>query len=211
MERPMQRKKQKNDQHIKDATMLDAANGKTLIIVPCYNEARRMYPAKFLKFIEDNDDADFVFVNDGSTDDTPNMLERMHQKSPERTHIIHLNTNKGKQEAVRTGLIYALTLNPSYVGYWDADLACPLSELPAMQKIIKANGDIQCIYGVRIKLLGHRVKRTLLRRLISLCCRILAQSALDLPVTDTQCGAKVLRVSQHLHEAILSPFTALAF
>lgn len=181
---------------------------RTMIIVPCYNEAKRMYPALFLKFLENGNDIGFVFVNDGSKDQTAPMLERLRNKCPDRVTVLHLIENSGKDEAVRTGLIYALEQKPDFVGYWDADLASPLAELPAMLKIITNDKEIQCVYGARIKLLGHKVKRTLLRRAVSFCCRVLAQSALDLPVTDTQCGAKIFRASRELNEALLSPFTA---
>lgn len=194
----MQKQKIKNKTH----------TPRTVIIVPCYNEAKRMNPVLFLKFLQNTDTIDFVFVDDGSTDTTAEMLERLYLKCPDRISIMRLKHNSGKDEAVRAGLTCALEYKPDFVGYWDADLASPLNELPAMLKIIVANREIQCIYGARIQLLGHRVKRTLLRRAVSFCCRILAQSALDLPVTDTQCGAKVFRASRELHEALRSPFTA---
>lgn len=181
---------------------------RTMIIVPCYNEAKRMHPALFLKFLQTRRDIEFIFVNDGSTDDTEDMLERLYQRAPESISVLRLKHNSGKEEAVRTGLIYAIEQKPDYVGYWDADLASPLAELPAMQRIIQENNDIQCVYGARMRLLGHKVRRSLLRRFVSLCCCVLAQSVLDLPVTDTQCGAKLFRVTDELKAAIIEPFTA---
>lgn len=181
---------------------------KTVIIVPCYNEAKRMMPARFLKFLRMTENINFLFVNDGSTDQTADILNRLKNYAPEKVDVMHLDKNAGKQEAVRTGLNFAITQGATITGYWDADLAAPLTELPPMQNRLLRNPKLQCVYGTRIKLLGHQIHRKLVRRGISLCCRVLAQSVLDLPVTDTQCGAKIFRVTPEFSRAIALPFRA---
>lgn len=181
---------------------------KTVIIVPCYNEEKRIISARFLKFVHASENIHFLFVNDGSTDRTADILNRLKNFTPDKIDVLHLHQNVGKQEAVRTGLNFAIAQEAVIVGYWDADLAAPLSELPPMQNRLLHNKNLQCVYGTRIKLLGHQIHRKLIRRAISFCCRILAQSVLDLPVSDTQCGAKIFRVSPELVRATATPFRA---
>ena len=43
---------------------------KTLIVIPCYNECNRLNKEAFFSFVSQNDDIEFLFVNDGSTDTT---------------------------------------------------------------------------------------------------------------------------------------------
>ena len=47
------------------------------LVVPCYNEAGRLPEAAFLEAAHQRSDTAFLFVNDGSTDDTAGMLERL--------------------------------------------------------------------------------------------------------------------------------------
>jgi hypothetical protein len=57
-------------------------------------------------------------------------------------------------------------------------------------------------------LLGHRIRRTLRRRIISRICAGLARLAVRQSVGDTQCGAKLLRNTPDLHSALAEGFTA---
>ena len=102
---------------------------KTTIIVPCYNEEKRLPVEEFISFAENNDDVRFVFVNDGSQDNTPEILKALSRRNP-LLSVIHLKENRGKAEAVRQGVLHALKhFSPDYIGYWDADLATPLHEI----------------------------------------------------------------------------------
>ena len=76
------------------------------IVIPCYNEASRLKKEVFLSFFETNDEVDFLFVNDGSSDDTLARLQEFSAESP-RVHYLDLQSNGGKAEAVRQGMIYA--------------------------------------------------------------------------------------------------------
>ena len=44
--------------------------------------------------------------------------------------------DSGKAEAVRQGFLKAFQINPTFIGYWDADLATPLETLPDFINII---------------------------------------------------------------------------
>ena len=76
---------------------------KTLIVIPCYNEANRLNKDAFLSFVLNNEDIEFLFVNDGSTDDTLSMLQTFSTEN-NKIHYLDLAKNGGKAEAVRQGI-----------------------------------------------------------------------------------------------------------
>ena len=103
---------------------------RTIIVVPCYNEANRLDAVRFQEFSAANPAVEFLFLNDGSTDGTLGVLERLHAVDPQHFRFVHFSRNSGKAEAVRRGMLTALEDSPDYVGFWDADLATPLCEIP---------------------------------------------------------------------------------
>jgi hypothetical protein len=64
------------------------------------------------------------------------------------------------KEAVRTGLLAACSMGPRYVGFWDADLATPLEDIPVFTRLLDKRPDIEMVFGSRINLLGRNVHRT---------------------------------------------------
>ena len=181
---------------------------RTAIVVPCYNEAKRLDLAVFARFLQQVPNVRFVFVNDGSRDATLSVLETLHALHPDRVEVLSLSRNSGKAEAVRMGLLYATTSGAEYVGYWDADLATPLDAIADFVRVGQRYAEVEVIYGARLQLLGHRVKRDLSRRIVSGVCARLARIAVGLPISDTQCGAKLLRNTPRLVQALAVPFSA---
>lgn len=181
---------------------------KTQIVVPCYNEAKRLDADAFLAFLDGSKGIGFIFVNDGSTDATLEKLLALQSVAPQRVTVLDLTVNGGKAEAVRQGLILATDSGADFVGYWDADLATPLDAIGDFVRIAAKFPETQVVYGARRMLLGHRITRTLGRRIVSRTCALLARQAIRLPIGDTQCGAKLLRNSPNLKAAISRPFTA---
>src|SRR5512134_648708 len=100
---------------------------KTAIVVPCYNEEKRLRAAEFISFASREKSVSFIFVNDGSTDGTSSVLKKLVEANPAQFAIVELAHNSGKAEAVRTGFLKAATERFDYIGFWDADLATPLS------------------------------------------------------------------------------------
>lgn len=185
-----------------------ATSQKTAIVVPCYNEGQRLNRDEFLTFLTESDDTLMVFVNDGSKDNTLQILRQLQSQKPEKITVVNLPKNAGKAEAVRTGLNVACDLGASFVGYWDADLATPLDAIQDFSGVLAKFPETQVVYGARRMMLGHRIERTLGRRLVSRTCALLARQAVRLPIGDTQCGAKLMRNSPLLRNALSKPFTA---
>ena len=178
------------------------------VVVPCYNEAKRLAPDLFISFLDQEPAVSLIFVDDGSRDATLDRLAEIHAAHPSRVHVLSLSRNSGKAEAVRQGLIHACATDAGFVGYWDADLATPLDAIADFARVGARYDDVTVIYGARRVLLGHRVQRTLGRRLVSRACATLARLAVRLPIGDTQCGAKLLRNTPDLAAALEAPFTA---
>lgn len=166
----------------------------TIIIVPCYNEAERLDVAAFARFSRQEPEIRLLLVNDGSRDGTAAMLDSLMANSNGRIQSLHLTPNGGKAEAVRQGMLHALQFQPKYVGYWDADLATPLADIPAFAAVLDRRPQTEIVVGSRLPLLGREIKRHPLRRILGRCFATVASHALGLPIYDTQCGAKLLRV-----------------
>lgn len=168
---------------------------KTCIVVPCYNEEKRLDFKEFLLFIQSNSNIDFLFVNDGSNDDTISVLEKMQKGNEERIIIHNLEKNSGKAEAVRLGVLKAMSYDRyDFVGFLDADLATPLSEIVYF---LQNKRHAKIVMGSRMKRLGVRVERRTSRHILGRIFSTLASIILKLPVYDTQCGAKIFDKELH--------------
>ena len=128
------------------------------VVIPCYNEESRLDIRAFLSFVRTVPDIGFLFVNDGSTDGTLSLLERLRQKAPERFGVCDLAQNAGKAEAVRQGVLQVCRGDAEFVGYWDADLATPLAVIPQFCRTLQENPRVQMILGSRVRLLGRPVR-----------------------------------------------------
>lgn len=172
-------------------TFLLLSMPKTCIIIPCYNEEQRLPKSAFLKFLEDQPDVMFCFVDDGSRDRTGEMLRELAAQGQGRILILALEKNGGKAEAVRRGILQALELaDVGTVGYFDADLSTPLSEIIFLSREMSAGGFCMAM-GCRIKRLGASIDRKGARHYLGRIFSTTASLLLQLPVYDTQCGAKI--------------------
>jgi len=164
---------------------------KTVVVVPCYNESKRLPQEAFLQYVQAHDDVTFLFVNDGSRDNTLEMLQSLTARH-ERLALLDVQPNGGKAEAVRRGMLHAAqTFQPQYIAFWDADLATPLDEIAPMVEWADRGYDV--VMGLRLMRLGARVHRKTLRHYLGRCFATTASMMLHLPVYDTQCGAKLFR------------------
>jgi dolichyl-phosphate beta-glucosyltransferase len=178
------------------------------VVVPCYNEATRLPVEQFRSFIARCDQIGFVFVDDGSKDNTIAVLERVRGGFEESVTILRQKVNTGKAEAVRTGLLYALQTGSPVIGFWDADLATPLEAIPDLLDIIAQPTPIQMVFGARVQLLGRKIVRKPARHYIGRVFATVVSSILRLPVYDTQCGAKLFRATAEVNRILEQPFVS---
>ncbi|MEA2162893.1 MAG: dolichyl-phosphate beta-glucosyltransferase [Thermoanaerobaculia bacterium] len=176
------------------------------LVVPCYNEERRLDVEAFRQVSLRGHEVDFLFVNDGSRDGTLRVLQTLRGSDPQRFAVLNLEKNSGKAEAVRRGILAALDQHPDFVGFWDADLATPFSELPGFLEILEARTEIHIVMGARVRLLGREISRRPARHYVGRVGATLISSSLGLAVYDTQCGAKIFRASDTLRDVFSEPF-----
>lgn len=165
----------------------------TLIVVPCYNEAERLDTQAFLAAVRADASLSFLFVDDGSRDDTRAVLQQLRAQQPEQLSVLALERNVGKAEAVRQGMLSAFDRAPKLVGYFDADLATPLGELGPMRAAFNDRPELLVVLGARVGMLGRDVVRSHHRHYLGRVFASMASLLLDLTVYDTQCGAKIFR------------------
>lgn len=159
------------------------------VIVPCFNEEHRLDASSFLQFVKDHPNFSFLMVNDGSTDGTQLLLEKMQQASSQIS-LLSYGKNRGKGEAVRLGMQKLLTSNNAdYLAFFDADSATPLSELLRLSTIIEEKS-VSCLMATRFLHLGSRIERRMLRHYLGRIFATAVSIMLVLPVYDTQCGCK---------------------
>jgi dolichyl-phosphate beta-glucosyltransferase len=175
------------------------------LVVPCFNESERFSAEAFANALLEQPQLHFCFVNDGSKDATEAVLQAFCARFPARTELISLPQNAGKAEALRQGLLRTIEQGHAFVGYWDADLATPLNAAPAFYTLLLSNDHIDIVMGSRVRLLGRNIARTPYRHYLGRLFATLASLALNLPVYDTQCGAKLMRNSRWLKLALDEP------
>lgn len=177
----------------------------TVLVVPVFNEAGRLDPAPWLAWLAATDRA-LCFVDDGSRDGTPAVLEALRVKAPQQVTVITMPANAGKAEAVRQGMLRSLDSGARYAGFIDADLAAPLSEVAALEAELDAYPAAWAAFGSRVKLLGRQIERSERRHYLGRIFATCASIALSLPVYDTQCGLKLFRSGADVRAAFATPF-----
>jgi glycosyltransferase involved in cell wall biosynthesis len=177
-----------------------------IVVVPHYNEAARLRIDDFRDYAARNPRTGFLIVDDGSTDGTGDLIRDALSSGDLGLRLHSLPENQGKAEAVRVGMRRALEADPLMVGYWDADLATPLGELDGMLRVLDDRHDLDAVLGSRVRLLGHDVRRSPWRHYLGRVFATVASLILELPVYDTQCGAKLFRTGPVLRSALAEPF-----
>lgn len=178
----------------------------TRIVVPCYNEGSRLDGNAFLDYLAQQPSVGFVFVNDGSHDETLKLLQELAAREPGRVEVVDQQPNQGKAAAVRTGMLRAFELQCDYAGYWDADLATPLDEIMGFVGVLQERPGLLMVFGARVALLGRSIERRAARHYLGRVFATAASNLLGLPVYDTQCGAKLLRVNEDSRRLFAAPF-----
>lgn len=162
----------------------------TCIVIPCYNEEKGISKNEYANFLNHNPEVLICFVNDGSKDNTLQVLNVLKEKYPNQIQILSLEKNSGKAEAVRAGIKHCnATFEHQYIGYLDADLATTLEEFVDLRNYLK--GNIVFGFGSRIRKIGSTIKRQNDRFLIGRIIATFISTILDIKVYDTQCGSKL--------------------
>lgn len=163
---------------------------KVCIIIPFFNEQNRIQTEGFLSFIQNQKDYSLMLVDDGSSDQTLEVLTSMKEHFPAQIDVLSLAHNVGKAEAVRQGVLKAHSIGYfDFFGFMDGDLATPLEEATRFIDYF-SNHKIQFVSGSRVKLFGWDIHRSLKRHYFGRVFATYVSYLFGLEIYDTQCGAK---------------------
>ena len=170
---------------------------KLTLIVPCYNEEEAL-PLFFEEIIKIADsmqqqDFEFIFVNDGSQDRTLTILKGFAEKDS-RVIYLSFSRNFGKEAAMYAGFCNA---TGDYVAVMDADMQDPPALLPEMYKTV-SSGEYDSVATRRVSRKGEPLIRSFFGRMFY---KIINQIA-DIEVVD---GARDFRLmSRKMVDAIVA-------
>src|SRR5215470_7642408 len=167
---------------------LQRTQPKFSIVIPAYNEHMRIGETlqRIVDYLHEQKwNAEVVAVDDGSRDDTAQIISEFAARNPE-VRLVSNPGNQGKGYAVKNGMQNALG---ELLLFTDADLSSPLSEAPKLFAALDAGMDVAI--GSRwldpsLQVLRQPLKRRVYSRAFNLYLRIF----LGLPFRDTQCGFK---------------------
>ncbi|MFK8060118.1 MAG: response regulator [Polaribacter sp.] len=161
------------------------------VVIPCYNEEKRLLSKEFTDFIVKNSGYHLCFVNDGSKDKTLEVLNDLRKGREDFITVYDCEENGGKAEAVRQGMLYmAKQEDLDYIGFLDADLSTDLADFDDLVSTIE-NSDYKIISGSRITRMGANITKESARKIISLTINFIIRKILSMDFNDTQCGAKI--------------------
>lgn len=158
------------------------------IVIPAYNEGARI-PATLRAVVDciraRGWNAEVVVVNDGSRDDTAEVVREFVLGAPE-VRLLENPANRGKGYSVRYGILHALG---DIVMFSDADLSSPIEEAEGLFAAVAAGADIAI--GSRWLATSRQTHRQpLYRQFFGRCFNLLTRMVMNLPFADTQCGFK---------------------
>jgi glycosyltransferase involved in cell wall biosynthesis len=161
------------------------------IVIPAYNESARIENAleRVLECVQARGwDAEVLVVDDGSTDNTAEIVQRWAQTHG-RLHLIKNPGNRGKGYSVRNGLLQAAG---DIVMFTDADLSAPIEEAERLIAAVESGADV-AIGSRWLDKQKQTVHQPLYRRFFGRCFNKLTRVVMGLPFKDTQCGFKAFK------------------
>ncbi len=158
------------------------------IVIPAYNEGARIGGAleQVVGCVRRHGwSAEVVVVDDGSRDQTAELVRTFAAKAPE-VRLLQNPGNRGKGYSVRTGILQALG---EVVMFTDADLSAPIEEAEGLFAAIADGADI-AIGSRWLERTRQTIRQPLYRQFFGRCFNAVTRAVMGLPFADTQCGFK---------------------
>ena len=158
------------------------------IVIPAFNEEARI-PATLQSVVEcirgRGWAAEVLVVNDGSTDQTAEVVRDFARTAPE-VRLMENPGNRGKGYSVRAGMLEA---RGRIVLFTDADLSSPIEEAERLFAAIEQGADI-AIGSRWLESSRQTHRQPLYRQFFGRCFNGVTRAVMRLPFADTQCGLK---------------------
>jgi len=154
------------------------------IIVPVYNEEENLprVEKELSAFMRTSEiKACILFVNDGSTDNSPNLIESICFKNNAFKYI-HLKKNSGLSTALKAGIDHITT---KYTGYIDADLQTSPEDFKLLIPFIDS---YDFVTGIRTQR-----KDSFVKKISSIIANAIRRSVTHDGISDTGCPLKIIR------------------
>jgi dolichyl-phosphate beta-glucosyltransferase len=158
------------------------------IVIPAYNERARIRATldRVLAHVHERGwKAEVLVVNDGSNDDTAQIVQQYAIEHP-ALRLLENPGNRGKGYSVRNGMLHA---NGEVILFTDADLSSPIEEADKLFAALASGADVAMgSRWLRPELQTHR--QSLHRQLFGRAFNLILRIVLGLKYKDTQCGFK---------------------
>ena len=174
-----------------DSANYSSMNNKTILIIPVYNEQKRLDLKSFESFLA-LDNNYLLFVDDNSDDDTFKVIDSWSTSFP-KAQILTLPLNVGKSNAIWAGWNHAEHRGFEFIGYFDADLSTPLSQNEKFQKKLMEETELIGVFGSRQQTKTTAIQRSFFRHLWGRLFNLIVTFKYGIKMYDTQCGAKLFR------------------
>jgi len=183
------------------------------LIVPCYNEQRRLNIPYWHDLIAKHSDVNFLFVDDGSKDETLKILNSF--ETFPNVKVLALESNSGKGEAVRQGFLKVFQRTPLsislpvIVGFLDCDGAFSHSDILngiQLSNEVLVQGNYEALISSRVKMLGRKIERSELRHFIGRLIATLISFGWSESPYDSQSGFKMFLMTDNLERIISKEF-----
>ena len=153
------------------------------IVIPLLNEEQSL--RKLTERIEASVDAwsyEIIFVDDGSTDDSWKVIQKLEKEKTQVTGI-RLQRNYGKSDALQAGFD---RVNGTYIVTMDADLQDDPAEIPALVRVLEDGYDL--VSGWK-KVRHDPLTKTISSRFFNMVTRM----STGIPLHDFNCGLKAYK------------------
>lgn len=162
------------------------------ILFPVLNEHLRLEKGITccMDYMQKNisDEYQLVIIDNGSTDDTPEIASRLIKKY-EQVKYIRIN-QKGVGIAFKTGIEMT---KADIVGYMDIDLSTDLKYLKKTIELFKNSSDLQYVNGTRFSKNSDTKGRKWYRKITSAGLILILKNEFHMQATDALCGFTFLR------------------
>jgi len=160
---------------------------KLSVVIPAFNEKKKIRNT-FLRlnrfFSQREYDMEYVFVEDGSSDGTLDILTELENANP-GIKVLANKVNMGKGLSIKRGMLEA---KGDYMLFMDADMATPLQAFCDFEKYLS---DYDIIMGSRwLEESNIKIPQPWYRRLMGHIFYIIVKGLFLKNITDTNCGFK---------------------